>query len=206
MANQSGATVERLGRLRTPKGTAAFAYLKKPDTSFNKRRHRITVVFDKTDPEYIAFANQLVELATDAGLPKKAVPIKAANERLAETLDIEVGTPYIEAESKIKDGQPDGEVPVFNARGQLDSSLDVWGGDLVRLEVSAAKWEMSTGKGLKLYLNAAQLLKSSGGGQKGSTFGVEEEFLNEDSPAADDTVGATLADEGSDISEDDLPF
>jgi len=206
MANQSGATVDRLARIRSPKGTAAFAYLKKPDTSFNKRRHRITVVFDKNDPEYTEFANQLVQLATDAKLPKKAVPIKVANERLAETLDIEVGTPYIEAESKIKEGQPDGEIPVFNAKGQQDPSLDVWGGDLVRVEVSAAKWEMSTGKGMKLYLNAVQLLKSSGGGQKGSTFGVEDDFVDNDSADADDTVGASLADEGSDISEDNLPF
>jgi hypothetical protein len=194
-----GADITKLKKVRTPKATAAFAYLNKPDTSFNKSRYRITLLFDKKDPEFAAFVKDVAAAAKAVGVTKKGLPFKLANERLAEVTKVEVGTPYIEMTTNCKEG--DDPVPVFNAKGQKDDTADVWGGDIVRAEGSLCKWELASGSGIKLYLNAVQLLKASArAGACGSTFEVEEEYATEDegntAPDIEESSDDNLEDEG----------
>jgi len=168
-------------------GTFAWAYLNKPDTKFEEV-YRCTIYFmDKEDAEFKAFIKTLGTLrkawATEIGKGIKSVnvPLKVANEKQAKAAGVPVGTPFIEAKTKGVDG--DGNikdpVPVFNASGVKDMSLQIYGGDEGRLEISVAGYDgAGIGTGLKLYLNAAQLLKSNGkGSNAGASFELEEAYL-----------------------------
>lgn len=194
------ADIERIGKIRTPKGVAAFAYLHKPDDSFGKERYRINVFFpDKNDPEFKTFVKKLKDAKAEHGV--KNIPIKLCNEKLSETIDLPVGTPFIECETQYRE---DKEAPaIFNARGQRDDSLNVFGGDIVRVEATLCTWELPSGSGLKLYLNAVQLLKSNYTGGAGSTFEEEEEYLTEDEegPENEDN-GEGLEDEGESFEDE----
>ncbi len=209
MANNQGAEITKIGRLRTPKGIAAFAYLRKPDTSFGKSRHRITMFFNAKDEEFKTFVTTLKkmkeEFSTAKGRKSNPIPVKKANEKLAETVGVKVGTPYCEFETKFKEGDKD--IAVFDARGKEDNTLDVWGGDIVRAEISMAGWELPTGIGIKGYLNCVQLLKAGPRtGGAGSTFEVEEEYLVDDdageSPEADPKTGDDLPEESFEDEDD----
>jgi hypothetical protein len=184
--------VEFIKTVRTPRATAQYAWLKRPDTQFGDPMFKITMFFDKNDTEFKIWLKQWKEIAKERGLKAAAVPIKLANEQVAEKTGAAVGTPYMEFKTKVTDRNENG-IPVFDARGR-ESTKDVWSGDIVRAEVGIAEWETAGKKGLKGYLNAVQLLKSNNKGpQAGGTFGVDDEY-------------ADLTDEeaGDSFSEDDL--
>ncbi len=175
-------------KLRTPKGQFQWAYLNKPDDSFNKSVYRTTIYFlDKKDPEYIAFIASLKRLAKEyagiVGKPIKkiSIPVKVATEKMAEQAGVPVGTPMIEAKTKAvtAEGATRGPVPVFDAKGQKDMSLQVFGGDIGRMEITVSGYDSAPpiGTGLTLYLNAVQLLKSMGRGTAGMSFEQEDAFL-----------------------------
>ncbi|MCK5643596.1 MAG: hypothetical protein KAJ19_22545, partial [Gammaproteobacteria bacterium] len=65
----------------------------------------------------------------------------------------------------------------------------VYGGDIVRVEANVSGWELPSGVGVKMYLNAVQLLKSNWKGGAGNAFAQEDEFLGEDAdPEADEDL------------------
>lgn len=191
---KQGAEVTTLFKMATPKGVAAFAYLKRPDDAFGELKFRINIILDPKDAKVKAFVKKMRDTAKEEGV--KNLPIKKASEKLAETLDIPVGTPYLALETKVKDEDDIRPIPIFNARRQKDETLEVWGGDIVKAEVSVATWTMNGDSGLKLYLNAVQLLKSmgGGGGSTGETFEEEEDFI-EDEEEVEEEEGSTLVDE-----------
>ena len=189
--------------LRSPKGVARYAYIGKPDDStYGKNRYRITVVFDKADPEYVTFAKKLAALAklhaAEIGkAPKGAkIPIKLVDEKMSKGKDGKsgtgdpVGTPYVafETNSKyVKNGvEIETTVPTFNAKGQ-EEVLMIYGGDIVRVEARFSGWLLDGDHGVKGYLNAVQQLKSNWSGGTGNTFGAEDEYINdEDAPESED--------------------
>lgn len=190
MAEQSVLT--KIGKIRSPKGIAAFAYLKKPDTSFGKVRYRINVFFDAADPEFVEFVKKLKKVNTafgkKVGRKPNPIPVKLTNEKLAKATDQPVGTPYCEFETKCDPDQPR-PVPIFDASAVKRDDLFVYGGDIVRIEANVNGWELPSGVGVKMYLNAAQLLKSNWKGGAGNAFEQEDEFLGEDAdPEADDDL------------------
>jgi hypothetical protein len=172
------------GRLLSPIGTAAFAYLDRPDTSFNNPRHKITVFFmDKDAADFKAFVKKLRALAKqmsqECGRKVTDIPIKKANEKTAKTANVPVGTPYVEVTTKVDPDNYD-PIPVYNAANELQTGLQVWGGDIVRVSVTVKGWEQAAGAGIKAYLNKVQLLKSMGQGGGGSPFDVVDEYLDDD--------------------------
>ncbi len=204
-------------KLRTPRGQFQWCYLNKPDDAFNKSVYRATIFFlDKKDDQYIAFVSDMKRLAKEYAkiLGKKIkqinLPIKVANEKQAEKSGVPVGTPYIEAHTNARnsEGEAKPPVPVFNAHGKKDMSLKVFGGDIGRLEVSIDGYDASApiGTGLTIYLNAAQLLKSSGKGSAGGSFEQEDEYLTDDD--TDTPVNETDPDEleDEDDEDEDEPF
>lgn len=207
------AEITSLKKLRTPKGIAAFAWLSEPDVSFNKERFRISVFFPefKTDPEFVKFLADLrklnAEFVTSTGRKPDKTPscMKVTSERLSEVTGQPVGTPYMEFESKAKEDSEG--IPVYNAGGQKDPGLKVFGGDIIRVETQIAGWNLSaTGAGIKGYLRAVQLLKSNWSGGAGSTFEEETEYLNESAPVdADKSVAANLEEE-YDGEAEEAPF
>jgi len=202
-------------KLLTPKGQFQWAYLSKPDDAFNKSQYRCTIYFlDKKDEEYVAFVGNIKRLAKEyakeIGKPIKSVniPMKVATESQAEKAGVPVGTPFIEAKTKAmtKEGKAKGPVAVFNAKGQKDMSLQVFGGDIGRLEITVDGYDSPPpiGRGLTLYLNAAQLLKSSGKGSAGGMFEQEDDFLTDDTD--DSPVNEADPDEFEDEDEEDSDF
>jgi hypothetical protein len=207
MAEQSVLT--KIGKIRTPKGIAAFAYLNKPDTSFGKVRFRINVFFDPDDPEYGEFTGKLKKankaFGKKIGRKVNPIPVKLTNEKLSAATGQPVGTPYMEFETK---ADPDNlrPVPVFDASAVQRTDLYVYGGDIVKVEANVSGWELPNGAGIKLYLGAVQLLKSNWKGGAGNAFAQEDEFLGEDvDPEADDVdlEEETFEDEEIEQEEDD---
>lgn len=168
------AEITSIKTMRSPKGIAAYAYLTKPDQDFDK--YKITVLFDKKDPEYVAFVKELKALAKEAGV--KNLPIKLVDEKFSEKVGQPVGTPYVKFELDAeREGKPNGPIPTFNAAGKKDDTLQVYGGDIVRAEGRLVSWTLSGDSGLKFYLKAVQMLKSNWKGGAGSTFTEEAEYL-----------------------------
>lgn len=199
-------------KLLTPKGQFQWAYLSKPDDAFNKSQYRCTIYFlDKKDTEYVAFVGHMKRLAKEyakeLGKPIKSIniPMKVATESQAEKAGVPVGTPFIEAKTQAmtKEGQSKGPVAIFNAKGQKDMSLQVFSGDLGRLEITIDGYDSAPpiGRGLTIYLQAAQLLKSSGKGSAGGMFEQEDDFLTDD--ADDSPVNEADPDEFEDEDEED---
>jgi uncharacterized membrane protein YccF (DUF307 family) len=193
-------------RIVTPKGIAAFAYLREPDTKFNSDGiFRISVFFDKNDAEFKALVKKVKAAAKKLNID--GTPIKLCNEKMAETTGQKVGTPFIEFRTKVSERTANG-VPVYNARAQKDLSLNVYGGDIVKVDALLAEWETAGKRGLKFYLNYVQLLKSNWTGS-GHGFGEEEDYLDDDdneSLEADDSEFDDLEDESfeeEDIDADD---
>jgi hypothetical protein len=212
MAKRSkGASITKLtgGVQRTPKGIARFAYVNRPDDStYGKDRFRVTVVFDKNDPEFKAFAQKVTALAKQhaAEIGQSGtgnVPLKLVNEKMADRTGDAVGTPYMEFESNssfVRNGEEVSvTIPIFNAKGQ-EEDVQVYGGDIVRVEARFAGWELNGDHGVKGYLNAVQQLQSNWQGGTGTTFQAEDEYLTEGdaSEAGEevlDTPGSGFADE-----------
>jgi hypothetical protein len=197
----------KIGKIRTPQGIAAFAYLKKPDSSFGKMRYRINVFFDADAPEFDEFTGKLKKAAAafskKIGRKLNPLPIKLTNEKLSKSTGQPVGTPFMEFETKFDENQPR-PVPVFDASNTLREDVFVYGGDIVKVEGNVTGWELPTGAGLKIYLNAVQLLKSNWKGGAGASFEKEEEFLGEDiDPEADGDDLEEESFEDEELDEDD---
>ena len=207
MAKQ-GADMTKLkgGKMVTPVGTARYAYIGKPDDStYGKNRYRITIVFDKKDPEFVAFAKKINALNKlhNAGTGRKSsgLPIKLVTEKMAKGKDGKSGTgdvvgqPYIAVESNSTDKDGVTKVmPTFNAKGQEENLL-VYGGDTVRANITVMGWEMPDGVGVKGYLNSVQRLKSNWDGSDGGFSDLSDEY------GEDETVEEEQADDLTDESD-----
>lgn len=219
MAKRKGAQITKLqgGTLRTPKGIARFAYVNRPDDStYGKDRYRITVVFDKADPEFKAFVLKLKALAelhgSEIGKSGKGnIPIKLVDEKLKGYTGDEVGTPYMEFESNSKFVRNGNEVevtiPIFNSKGQ-EEDLQIYGGDIVRVETRVSGWLLNGDHGIKGYLNAVQQLKSNWSGATGTTFGDEsDEYPAEEveTEELEEESGSSFADESDDTEPEGEP-
>lgn len=209
MGNQQ-AVLTKIGKIRTPQGIAAFAYLKKPDTSFGKSRYRINVFFDNDDTEFVQFKAKLEKVRKAFGkkLARKPnpIPVKLTNEKLSKKTGQPVGTPYMEFATNFDENQPR-PVPVFDASAEVRDDLFVYGGDIVRIEGNVSGWELPSGIGIKIYLNAVQLLKCNWKGGAGAAFEAEDEFLGEDAdPEADgdDLEEESFEDEDEESFEDEV--
>lgn len=176
----------------TPDGVAAFAYLDEPDEAFNKVKHRITVFFDAKCAKFKKFVTLLKKLnkgwlvsqgekVTGAG----PIPgcIKKADEKMAETCGVAVGTPYIQFASTPREDDEGNviPVPVVGANGKK-TKLKVFGTDLVCVETTVAGYKTPQGIGITCYLNGVQLLEKryKGGGGGGTSFGVRDDYLSDD--------------------------
>ncbi len=207
--------------IKSPAGTARYAYIDKPDDSaFGKGRFRITVVFKKGDPEVAAFKKKLqayaVLHAAEIGKPAAGarIPFKLVDEKMSKgkNPDVkpgtgdEVGLPYVEF---VTNGTVKGEaitIPTFNAAGKPDM-LSIYGGDTVRVEGRVMGWELAGDHGVKVYLNAVQQLESGwSGGTTGGSFNAEAEYLTEEADDATDEAGQSFADaDETDDSDFDTP-
>lgn len=202
------AEITKIGKMTSPKGTAAYAYLNEPDDAFGKEKYRITVFFlDKKDPAFVKFVKDIKAKAKEFG--GKNLPFKMVDQAMIDKAEEKgyeshpLGTPYIQYESYYNADDPK-PIPVFNAMGKKDEEIRVFGGDIVKVEGTLVLWELNGDTGVKLYLNAVQQLKSNYKGGAGSSFTVEDEFLEDDLDDEETPVGDSFsADDAEDELEDE---
>ncbi len=217
-----GKVVTLKANLLTPDGIAAFPALRTPDTKF-KPVYRIRVFFDKEDENFKKFVKVLKELnfkwlkdngKVTAKMKKKPVPkcIRLADEKKAKSVGVEIGTPFIDFETKYTEG--DDPINVFDASGAR-TNRPVHGTDLVAIETTVGGWESPLlGIGIKCYLNAVQLLEPRWSGARanaGQTFGARDEYIVDDEDETIDDPDETgleeedvLIDDDEDEDDDDL--
>ena len=196
-----------LGKIRTPKGKASWIYLDTPNENLNgESEYKITLFFDKADPEVKTFIEKLNSFRKEAAritdVPAKniASPIKKVTEKekeqVADRFEVSIGSPFIELKTKA-DG--DREIKVVGADAKTEIDSKVWAGSVCRASSGAAVWQFGGKTGLKLYLNAVQVLElvTGGGGDGLDVF--EDESSEFDMPESD---SEDLGEE--DLGEEDL--
>lgn len=184
------AEVTKIGKAVSPKGIVAWAFLDKPAEGLDRDKHKITLFFDKADPEFKAFYKQLQEseaiAAKEAGSQPAATPscVKAVTEKeMAKVKGVKIGDPFVEFSSAPREDKK-GEIIPVPVVGPDAKATDktVWGGDIARVQCSICGWTQPGKRGLKCYLNGVQLLKSNNQGGSGtdmfsadSAFAVDED-------------------------------
>jgi hypothetical protein len=211
----SKANVKRIGKLRTPKGTAGFAYTQKPRDNFGKTEFSLQIRLDKNDPDTKKFVAEYTKIAK-AGLkstfgidfnPKDGLPgLKKVDERLAEVLGWDVGDLYLDLKAPKTDKVT--SIPVVNSACEA-TDVHPWKGDTVRAQVGVATYDFMGKKGVKLYLGAVQVLEVGEREDATSLMFEDEtdEFEAVTAPApkgrdvvlnGDDSSEETAAEEGDD--------
>jgi hypothetical protein len=210
--NNSKPQTEFYGKLRTPKGRASWAYLDEPQEDLNgKEQFKITLFFDKDDPEFKEFVKTLNghrktaaetfgKKAKDVATPIKKVDARI-KENLADKMEVSVGDPFVEFKAQAGDGK---EIKVVgaDAKTEIDGG-SVWVGSVCRVSAGVSGWAFSGNAGVKLYLNAVQVLElvtGSGGGL--DVF--EDESSEFDTDESDDDADELEEEDEDEFEEEDL--
>lgn len=181
----------------TPKGVAKYPWLNTPSTAFNKNEYKtglLLKVGDIPSEEFLELINDLVEQSYQkavADLQKegKVAAAKQVKKRFPykEELDKETGeeTGYYEfnfsTQAETKEGKAR-KVKLFDAQAKPINSdeVKVGGGSEIKVNFTASPYYMAASKeaGVKLYLNAVQIIKlvEFGNGGSASDFGFSEEY------------------------------
>lgn len=204
-----GIKMEKYQTLRSPKGIAGFSYLTEPDTKYGAK-HRIQIFVDSKDPEVKAFAATLRAteakyLKTINKAAKDGIPgLKKADAYLAEKFGkfgVKEGSLYFEFSTNAREME-DGEgwLPVqhFDSKGVPTTKLQVWGGDIVRAQVTLMGYNTGTQFGIKAYLDAVQVIEKRSGGRI-NTFVDESDGT--DLPAEGEEVTIEVQEEAAEVSE-----
>ena len=186
-------------KFRSPKGEARWAYLRKPDTKFNKECHKITVFFDPKDPELAAIKKVSLEFQAEY-FKEKGKKAPAGLKFLK--IDEKTGRPFIQFKTGVRRDDEENviPVPVVDAK-KAATKTAVWSGDIVRVAFSLAGWETAQGIGVKPFLNAVQLLESKGGPSSGADVFEEEDGFSEGDKAE---AKEQSKDAAEDLTEEDL--
>jgi len=204
---------------KTPKGTAVFPYLNKPDTKFDAAGvYQTDLKLTGADAAKVqkvideALAEAKAE-ATKKGKEKKKQP-KQADLPCRPELDDdgdETGNVLFKFKSKAsgvsaKTGKEwKRSIPLFDAKGKPITDL-VYGGSTIIIAYVAMPWvNPKLEYGVKLAIEAVQVIELSQGGggrRNASAFGFEEEegFTKEDDEETSET------EDKSETSDDDEEF
>ena len=205
-------------RYVSPKGEALWAKLDTPDYTFKDDGElSIDLVVDEDTAEAMRekHSDLLKEQIAEVKKEKKSKKIKlAANEGMSikpqENEEGEETGKYVIKFSTVgttRDGT-EKTVPVFDAKGnKLDTALKVGNGSTVKVCYSpSAYYSAALGAGVKLYLNAVQVLdlvEFSGGSAESYGFEEEEGF---EAAAESDDFGETAEGEEEDNDDDEHDF
>lgn len=142
---------------------AVFAHINSPDEDFD--RYSITVELDPDQQstkdlfqKTLDFENQVRE---DNGLETVTIPSNWTRKGEPRKNDKGLWTPVFQMKTTNSKGV-DQSPAIYNAAGEHDESIHVWGGDLVVVNFSIAVWYNATEAGSKYFLRAVQQVVSSG--------------------------------------------
>ena len=154
----------------SPEGVAAYAWLDKIDTRFDKNKFTVTLVLPKGIPENDEFVASIKSAHAEAGSGKDEGPAKDGDKRKEDEFDgkytvvFNTKNPFkqVDALKAELPKKPDGTY-VNGARS----------GDLVKIAFNPATYE-GFGGGITLYLNAVQILDKRSPGAGADDFDAVE--------------------------------
>lgn len=217
-------------RLITPKGVAVYPRLATPDTKFNPegvyslrlRMSEEDAAEMMADLDARAQASFDKAVAANGGKTFKLVKGKKVelekNDPYIRVLDEdgETETGEIEfsfsmkATYKDKDGKVHKRKPgLADGKGkELKKAPNIYGGSIVKVNYTPSEYQINTAAGVKLYLNAVQILTlvSGGGGNMG--FGAEDDadYTYEEDDNSSDFGGDDNDSDSNDNQDDDDQF
>jgi hypothetical protein len=183
---------EKKPRFTTPKGTAQYPYLNKPDTKFNPDGdYKCKLELDAADAsEIIAFLDEQVEKSVE--LAKKENPGKKIKQGDAPyEVNEETGKASFNFKLKAKVTTKSGESfeqrpAIFDAKGKPLQNVNVGGGSKVKIAYEVVPFYTAlVGASISLRMKAVQVidLVEFSGGASADAFG----FGEEDGYEAEDT-------------------
>lgn len=206
---------KKVERFMSPKGTASYPYLTKPDTKFKPDgEYKVSLIVDGDD------ASKAIDFLTEQ---HKAAVAKAKKENAGKRVK-EGALPFIEnddgtvtfkfklkAKVTPKKGAPFEQKPaLFDAKGTpLVGEPKVGSGSVIKVSYEVVPYYTAiAGAGISLRLKAVQIIElkeySGGGTAKSYGFGEEEGFEadEEDTPPFD-ADEPTAGGDGDDEDEDE---
>lgn len=184
---------EILEQLATPKGTAKYAWLDKPDNSeYGKGKFKCWVLLEKGVEVNDKFAQKIKDLHKQCKGKSDSCPVKDGDEMAEENSKLEAFRGFWAVKSSTKK-----KPALKNPANKTLVGPAPRSGDLVRLALAAAKFDTGANKGCTLYLNAVQLLERRT--QDGSNL-FDDESGEYDLPDTDDDGG--FRDETADHEDD----
>lgn len=216
---------KKLETYMSPKATAKWAVLNKPDTKFKPEgEYRVTLVIPEADAQGFieqldklhaaAVAEVKAQLLADPKKRLKAKTMKTENMPYSKDLDgegEETGLVKFNFKAKASGKRKDltewtFKPRVFDAKGKpLAAGIQVWGGSVVKVAFQAKPYfvEASGQTGLTLSLQAVQVIElKTSGGADASAFGFTEEegYVGEEAVATTgDVVDGDAPASGSDF-------
>lgn len=150
----------------SPKATAAYAWLSKPDEGqqYSDGKYKVTLVLNKEDADVVAFIEKLTELSTQLGtaefgkLPKTfKMPFKDGDDAGKEEFE---GTWLIVAKTKYQPGFVDA------SKKALPEGVTPMSGDVIRASFALTPYKAGGGQGVSCQLRNVMLIdkRNNGGG------------------------------------------
>jgi len=207
----------------TPKGTARWAYLTKPDTQFNAEGdYKVTLVLPKDDADTEALLSKLKPLHNEAVKQAKdafAKNPKNKNKKFDKKINPfftdetddngdATGNVLINFKRKASGTREDGsswtaKPDLFDVKGvKLDPSARVFGGSKIKVQFAVKIYDSPAfGAGISLMLNGVQVIKLVDGERDAGSYGFGDESDDEDSDVdsttSDDTDTDTETGDGT---------
>jgi len=187
---------EKKPRFTTPKGTAQYPYLTKPDTKFNPEgEYKVKLELDAADAgELISFLDEQVELSVAAAKkdPKNAgKKIKVGD--APYSVNEETGKASFNFKLKAKVTTKSGETfeqrpAIFDAKGKPITDVNIGGGSKVKVAYEVVPFYTAlVGASISLRMKAVQVIDlvefAGGASAEGYGFGEEEGYEAEDNSA-----------------------
>ena len=203
---------EKKPRFTTPKGTAQYPYLTKPDTKFNPEgEYKVKLELDAADAgELISFLDEQVELSVAAAKkdPKNAgKKIKVGD--APYSVNEETGKASINFKLKAKVTTKSGETfeqrpAIFDAKGKPITDVNIGGGSKVKVAYEVVPFYTAlVGASISLRMKAVQVIDlvefSGGASAEGYGFGEEEGYEAEDNSAESNGFNSETEEDNKDF-------
>lgn len=192
----------KLTRYVTPKGTAQYPYLTKPDTKFNPDgEYKISLELDAADAQEITsfLDEQLAKAIAKAKEENSGKKIKEGDAPYGVDENTGKVTVRFKLKAKVtpKNGDPfEQKVALFDAKGApIGAGATVGGGSKVKVAYEVIPYYTAiAGAGISLRLRAVQvidLVEYSSGGAGAFGFGEEDGYEAAPTAAEDDFTDET---------------
>lgn len=192
----------KLTRYVSPKGTAQYPYLTKPDTKFNPDgEYKISLELDAADAsEIMSFLDEQLEKSiASAKEENKGKKIKEGDAPYSVNDDTGKVTVRFKLKAKVtpKNGDPfEQKVALFDAKGTpMSAAATVGGGSKVKVAYEIIPYYTAiAGAGISLRLRAVQvidLVEYSSGGAGAFGFGEEDGYEAATTATEDDFTDET---------------